>query len=239
MKSINPRIQRLKELMELEERRADLQSQLDQLIDQMTALKNALFEETSSPAAKASSVPASRPAAAAAPAPRGRRRGRTPRGELKSQILSALTAAGSKGVRVTDLAQALGIKPVNIHSWFHSAMARYSQIKKMDRGQYRLDGQLPGSGSGSTASSPARSAKAAVSGPAKAGRRGRGGSRRGELSRRILEELSSAGSQGVNVRDLSSKVGAPYKNIYIWFATTGKKNPKVKKIAPATYKLVS
>jgi hypothetical protein len=238
MKSLNPRITRLKELMELEERRADLQEQLESLINRMSALKDALFDDSTSPA-RATSTPVQSSGTGSGASTSGRRirRGRMPRGELKSQLLSALTTAGSNGVRVTELARTLGLNPVNVHSWFHSASRRYPQIKKIDRGQYRLEGAIK-----DESSSPSNgSAKAAP----KAGRRRNGGrstaphSRRGELSKRILSELTDAGAKGITVRDLASKIGAPYKNIYIWFATTGKKNGKVKKVAPATYKLAA
>ncbi len=255
MKSLNPRITRLKELMELEERRSDLQEQLDQLVNQMSKLRDSLFEDAppvpGGASAKASAASSSSSEQAAAPARRGRR-GRTPRGELKSQIVSALTAAGSAGVRVSELAKTLGIKPVNVHSWFHSAMRRFPEIKKMDRGQYRLQGNLSGSSSKESAGSasaesstgrrvgrPPGSGRRASTGSSSSGKTRRGGTRRGELSQRILSELTSAGAKGVNVRDLAAKIGMPYKNIYIWFATTGKKNPKVKKLAPATYKLTA
>lgn len=237
MKS-NPRITRLKELMGLEERRAALQEQLDTLINQMSSLKDALFED-STPSQIAEVLPAV--AAPARAGGRGRRRGRTPRGELKSQIVSALTAAGASGVRVTELAKSLGLKPVNVHSWFHSAMRRFPEIKKLDRGQYRLEGgSLSGtSSSGSETASTEKQSRSRVSRGSRGGTTTKSHSRRGELSKRILEELTSAGAKGVNVRELAEKIGAPYKNIYIWFATTGKKNAKVKKLAPATYKLTA
>src|SRR3954469_17340958 len=47
---------------------------------------------------------------------------------------------------------------------------------------------------------------------------------RGELAARILEALESAGKQGAKVRDLASSLGVNPKNLFIWFATTGKKN---------------
>ena len=80
------------------------------------------------------------------------------------------------------------------------------------------------------------SAVKAVATPVKAAK-GKKRAKRGQLSANILSELKSAGSKGVTVADLASKLGADYKNIYVWFATTGKNRPGVKKIAPATYKL--
>jgi hypothetical protein len=52
-----------------------------------------------------------------------------------------------------------------------------------------------------------------------------------------MAELENAGSEGITVRDIAEKLGANYKNIYILFATTGKKNSQVKKVGPAQYRL--
>ena len=57
-----------------------------------------------------------------------------------------------------------------------------------------------------------------------------------DSSEKILDYLKSAGSGGLKIRELAGKLGANYKNIYVWFATTGKKHG-VKRIAPATYRL--
>lgn len=214
--------------MELEERRAEIQGELETLVNRMSALRDSLFDDSGLSASFSGGGGGSIGGAA-------RRGGRTPRmgrGELKSQVVNALTAAGSNGVRVADLARELGIKPVNVHSWFHSAMRRYPEIKKLDRGMYRLDGPFSGTLDQPSSSAPARASR--VSRP---GRSTAPHSKRGELSKRILGELTAAGQKGVNVKDLSAKIGAPYKNIYIWFATTGKKNKGIKKIAPATYRL--
>lgn len=61
---------------------------------------------------------------------------------------------------------------------------------------------------------------------------------RGQLMARILESLKTAGSKGVTIKDLSAKFKMPYRNVQVWFATTGKRNPAIKKIAPATYRFV-
>jgi phosphatidylserine/phosphatidylglycerophosphate/cardiolipin synthase-like enzyme len=230
MKLSNPRIERLKEMMSLEERRVALQDELDQVTQQMNNLKDSLFTDG---AAKVSAPAAPKAASAKAAASRQL----TPRGALKDRIVAALQAAGHAGVKVKELAQAIGTKPVNVHSWFHSSMKRYPAIKKIEGGHYRLEGSLEkrgGAKPGRGKSKPAATAAAP-----KQPRKAKGGrqSKRGELSARILQELGDAGSQGITVRDLAEKLGANYKNIYIWFATTGKKNPSVKKLGPAQYRL--
>lgn len=228
--SNNPRIALYKEAMTLEEQRARLQTELDRVLSRLNAVQSQLFDGDTVGSAVASS---SAPAAVSV----GRRgRGRSRRGELKAQVLNALVAAGSAGVRVKDLAATLGTKPANIYSWFQTAPKRIPQIKKIGEAHYRLEGSL----SEAQLAGPA-AAEAATA--AKPGRRGGGRrstrplSKRGELASRILAALKSAGKEGLKVRQLSDKLGVKYKNLFIWFATTGKKNKSIKKVGEAHYRL--
>lgn len=88
---------------------------------------------------------------------------------------------------------------------------------------------------------PAKAAKAAPAKPsaskAPAGKKAKGNAR-GQLLARILTSLKAAGSSGVTIKTLAEKFKMPYRNVQVWFATTGKKNPSIKKIAPATYRFV-
>lgn len=237
MKSNNPQIEILKQMVALEERRMELQEVLDGVLDRMAALRDQLFQDNGSKAQPASSpAQAQRTGSGTAPT-RRKRRGR---GTLKETIMGALASAGSAGVRVKDLAVALGTKPVNIHSWFHSTSKRNPDIKKISGGHYRLEG------SGASASAPddnaasakpLQSTRVAGRGPGRPRKAAVGGTKRGALSAEILKQLELAGPEGANVRGMASKIGAKYKNIYIWFATTGKKNPAIKKLGPATYAL--
>ncbi len=179
---------------------------------------------------------AKRVVAKAAKKPAAKKAARTGRGELKNQVFAALQSAGAAGVRVKDLAKKLGTKPVNIHAWFHAALKRYPNVQKIEGGHYRLKGK---GGAPVKAAKPAKAAKAAK--PAKKAA-GKGASKvkrspRGELTSRILAQLKSAGKLGKSIKDLAAKVGAPYKNISIWFATTGKKNRLVKKVGRGVYSL--
>ncbi len=61
------------------------------------------------------------------------------------------------------------------------------------------------------------------------------GRKRGAVGASIVEHLKAAGPAGIKIGDLAAKLGKKYQNVYIWFATTGKKNPNIKRIAPATY----
>jgi hypothetical protein len=228
MKNLNPRIERLKEMMALEEKRAALQGELDSILLQMSALKDRLLDETADIATtvpKAVSV--------------GRKIvvRRQKRGLLKDKVMAALEAAGSAGVKVKELAAAIGTKPVNVHSWFHSALKRSAPIEKIRGGHYRLDGNAAAAKPAKASAPAAKPAKAPA--PAAKGKARRGKTKRGQLTAQILEALKAAGSAGITVADLSTKLGAKYKNVYIWFATTGKKNSAVKKLGPAKYKLAA
>ena len=219
--SNNPRIALYREAMSLEEKRAGLQAELDRVTSRLSSVQSQLFGSKASSASATSAG-----ARVALGAPRGRRR-RSRRGELKAQVLEALSAAGSAGVRVKDVAAAIGTKPANIYAWFQTATKRIPQIKKIGEAHYRLEGSVPAG----TSKAPA----------AKAGRRGRRSTRplskRGELAARILGALKSAGKQGMKVRDLADKLNVKYKNLFIWFATTGKKNKGIKKVGEAHYRL--
>ena len=215
----NSRVQSLKEMLALEEKRTALQGQLDAIEQRMSALKSSIF--SGSPV---------KVSLAAIASPTGRKPGRptgskrASRGTHREVIMAALAAAGAAGVRVKDLAAAMKTKAVNIHSWFHSNLKRTPSIQKVTGGHYRL---------AAGASVPAPAPKAAP--VAKVGKRGQGG-KRGALSASILDQLKAAGAGGIKVADLADKLGAKYKNVYIWFATTGKKHG-IKRIAPATYRL--
>lgn len=74
--------------------------------------------------------------------------------------------------------------------------------------------------------------------PAKGPAAKKGGRVRGQLAEKITATLKAAGSSGITIKDLCDKLKLPYRNVQVWFATTGKKNPAIKKIAPATYRLV-
>ena len=212
--SMNPRVALYREAISLEEKRADLQAEIDRLTRRLAAIQSSLI--------------ASENTLASTPLPvMPRRTGRARRGELKTHILEGLAAAGVSGVRVKDLAVTLGVKPANLHSWFQTSAKRIPQIKRVGSGRYRLEGTLE-----LTGHVPAR-------GATRGKRSTRPLSKRGELAARILEVLKNAGSAGIKVRDLAEKLGVKYKNLFIWFATTGKKNKAIKKVGEAQYRLES
>jgi len=227
MSSLNPRIERLKAIIGLEEKRAALQSQLDALTSQIATLSGNIFSESPVAAAKA---PAKSPVKAVKAS-----KGRAQRGALKESILAALSSAGSAGVRVTELASKLGTKAANIHAWFHSTAKSIPGIVKITGGHYRLDTK---SASAAPDAKPAAKATPAPKAKAAPSKKKKGkGAKRGELSENILKSLEAAGEKGLTIKDLAAKTGAKYRNIAVWFVTTGKNFPKIKKIAPAHFKL--
>jgi len=60
-------------------------------------------------------------------------------------------------------------------------------------------------------------------------RKGKGGKRRGALKEGILAALKAAGPAGVGAKELSSSLNVPNQNIHVWFSSTGKKVPGIRK----------
>lgn len=74
--------------------------------------------------------------------------------------------------------------------------------------------------------------------PGSKGRKaGKPAAKRGELKDQILSELKKAGENGISIKDLAEKTGTKYKNLYIWFVTTGKRVEGLEKVGPARYRL--
>jgi hypothetical protein len=209
MSNTTPRTLHLKSLLALEEKRVALQHQIDEILHRISNVQGQIF--------------AHKPTAITQPAGRVARKGRAKRGALKAKIMAALESAGHTGVRVTELASALGTKAANLHAWFHATAKRIPGIIKIAGGHYRLNGH----------------ARKTVPAAAKTNARKPGNAKRGGLTDNVMAALNSAGSNGITIKDISAKSGTNYRNVAVWFATTGKKNPKIKKLAPATYKLAA
>jgi len=64
---------------------------------------------------------------------------------------------------------------------------------------------------------------------------GKSGKKTKRLKSAILKALSSAGSSGVTVKELSNKLKVKPGNIFSWFYTTGKKISGIKKVGEAKY----
>ena len=149
------------------------------------------------------------------------------RGQLRRRILSALEAVGPAGITVPDLARSLGMKTVNIHSWFHSARKRMPEIKKSAPGRYYLDG-LPSFMQGST--TPERPNRRPMRRTTRA--------RRGETTRRILEVLAADNGNGIAVSEIAARIGTHCRNVHVWLSSTGKKNPLIVRSGRGVYQML-
>jgi hypothetical protein len=229
MKLANSRIDGLKEMLALEEERTKLQAQLDSIAQRMSQLKDVIFNAKATAPSGAAPAPARGPGR---PPGSGRRGGRgRAGGTMRDKVLAALESAGASGVRVTELAAALGTKAANVYSWFHANLKNHPEIKKVSGGEYRL------AAGAKTSPASAPVAKAASPAKGKPGRkRAARAGRRGALKEQILAILKSAGPGGIKTSEIAQKIGANPKNVAIWFSTTGKKTPGIKKSAPATFR---
>jgi len=63
----------------------------------------------------------------------------------------------------------------------------------------------------------------------------KGGAAKGPLAKQILAALEAADGNGLTVKELAEKVGTRNQNIFVWFATTGKKLPEIVKIGEGRY----
>ena len=215
------------EAMTFEHERAALQGKLDQLHARLDHLKGALFSTTAD-ATASSGVKVKMAASKAVPAGK---KVRLARGELRQRVLEALAAAGKEGMRVRDLAVSIGTKAASLHSWFQFARKNIRGIRKAGMGRYRLDGALP-------AATPAGPKTKTATKPTRATRKS---SRvpRGRLSDAVQAALQAAGKDGALIRDMAKTIGVNPRNLFVWFATTGKKFKSIKKIGPGFYRLQS
>ena len=60
---------------------------------------------------------------------------------------------------------------------------------------------------------------------------------RGTLKKKIFAALKKAGESGMKVTDLSKKIGVKNANVHVWFSSTGKKLPEIKRLGKGHFKL--
>jgi hypothetical protein len=60
---------------------------------------------------------------------------------------------------------------------------------------------------------------------------------RGSLKRKIFAALKAAGDAGLKVPDLSKKIAVKSQNVHVWFSSTGKKLPEIKRVGKGHFKL--
>src|SRR5207237_698019 len=164
--------------------------------------------------------------------------GGMPRGELTEKVMAALRAAGESGLSVSEMAEFAGTKAANIYAWLSGTAKKITGVRRLGEGRYHFLEGANGEQTSAATTAVAKAPAAAAVRPAKAPRPS-GGTKRGALTEAILRELRTAGDKGISVKELADKLNAKYKNLYIWFSTTGKKNPAIKKVGPATYKLAA
>jgi hypothetical protein len=61
---------------------------------------------------------------------------------------------------------------------------------------------------------------------------------RGALKKKIFGALRAAGDAGMKVPELSKKIGVKNQNVHVWFSSTGKKLPEIKRVGKGHFKLV-
>lgn len=259
------RIEQLKQLLKLEEQRKDSLEVLAAMETRIATLQRALLGGVPTAIRPAPAAPAA-PAAAPAPAPGKRRRRRQrPRGQLKAKIVKALAAAGPKGLTVAELATKLGEKAGNLHAWFGITGKKVQGLAKIGKGLYRLNAPTAPAAPAlppvkpvfkpalKPAAKPAPkkvpvkalrpaakvkripAAKKPAAKPAKPA----GISTRGATSAKILATLKAAGANGISIKEIEQKTGLSYGHLSVWFATTGKRNPAVKRAKPGVYRLTA
>ncbi len=116
-----------------------------------------------------------------------------------------------------------------------------SLLNEIQQIESQLASLLTGKAVRSTGKRRGRPAKAKKADrPAKATKGRSSGKRapRGQIKKKILAALKAAGDAGMKVTDLSKKIGVKNANVHVWFSSTGKKLPEIKRVGKGHFKLV-
>lgn len=120
-------------------------------------------------------------------------------------------------------------------------------VREIEKIEAQLSSLLGGKAVRATGKRRGRPAKNKVGRPAKAKKAGRPSKKssgtgkrapRGQIKKKILAALKAAGEAGLKVTDLSKKIGVKNANVHVWFSSTGKKLPEIKRVGKAHFKLV-
>ncbi|MEY2906871.1 MAG: hypothetical protein RLZZ408_1342 [Verrucomicrobiota bacterium] len=116
-----------------------------------------------------------------------------------------------------------------------------NEIQKIESQLASLITGKPARTTGKRRGRPAKAKKAGR--PAKAAKATKGRSSakrapRGQIKKKILSALKAAGDAGMKVTDLSKKIGVKNANVHVWFSSTGKKLPEIKRVGKGHFKLV-
>ena len=121
-----------------------------------------------------------------------------------------------------------------------------SLLNEIEKIESQLSSLLTGKAvrsSGKRRGRPAKAKKAGRPAKKKAGRpakkAARSGKRapRGLLKKKIFAALKAAGDAGMKVTELSKKIGVKNANVHVWFSSTGKKLPEIKRVGKGHFKL--
>lgn len=117
-------------------------------------------------------------------------------------------------------------------------------LREIEKIESQLASLITGKPARTTGKRRGRPAKAKKAGrPAKAAKATKGRSSakrapRGQIKKKILSALKAAGDAGMKVTDLSKKIGVKNANVHVWFSSTGKKLPEIKRVGKGHFKLV-
>ena len=120
-------------------------------------------------------------------------------------------------------------------------------VREIEKIEAQLSSLLGGKGVRSSGKRRGRPAKKKAGRPAKAKKAGRPAKKaagtgkrapRGQIKKKILAALKAAGDAGMKVTDLSKKIGVKNANVHVWFSSTGKKLPEIKRVGKAHFKLI-
>jgi len=142
-------------------------------------------------------------------------------GTLKAKILSLLENAGTRGLKVKEIAEKLGVPAGNISVWFSTTGKKLT--RKLEPGRYAVKGAKP-------SSTPAKTSPVKITVKTNSKKKGK---KQSPLKERILVLLNAAGPKGMRVKDIAAKLGLSGGNISVWISTTGKK--LVSKVEPGVY----
>jgi len=114
-----------------------------------------------------------------------------------------------------------------------------SLVREIEKIEAQLASLISGRAVRASGKRRGRPRKNALPKAAKAAGRGGKRARRGGLKTKILAALKAAGDAGVKVTELSKKLGVKNQNVHVWFSSTGKKHPEIKRIGKGHFKIQS
>ena len=109
-----------------------------------------------------------------------------------------------------------------------------AQLTALLTGKTVSSGKVVAKGKGKRRGRPAKKGPVAVR---KADDRPAKRAPRGALKKKIFAALRAAGEAGLKVPDLSKKIGVKSQNVHVWFSSTGKKLPEIKRLGKGHFKL--